>query len=72
MFPTRRPRKWATAPLRAFQSERQDIAAPRFPLFPSYCPAPSPSLAGFGFPLQDYAAKHGKTWLPIEAPLMNF
>jgi len=28
------------------------------------CVAPSPRLAGFGFPLKDYAAKHGKTWLP--------
>jgi len=25
---------------------------------------PSPSLAGYGFPLKDYAAKPGKTWLP--------
>ena len=24
----------------------------------------SPRLAGFGFPLKDYAAKPGKTWLP--------
>ena len=26
---------------------------------------PSPRLAGFGFPLKDYAAKHGTTWLPL-------
>jgi hypothetical protein len=25
---------------------------------------PLPRLAGFGFPLQDYASKQGKTWLP--------
>jgi hypothetical protein len=27
---------------------------------------PSPRLAGFGFPLKDYAAKHGQTWLSPE------
>ena len=36
---------------------------PRAPFSP-LCPALSPRLAGFGFPLKDYAAKHGKTWLP--------
>jgi hypothetical protein len=36
---------------------------PRVPFWP-HCPALSPSLADFGFPLKDYAAKHGKTWLP--------
>ena len=28
------------------------------------CTTLSPRLAGFGFPLKDYAAKPGKTWLP--------
>jgi hypothetical protein len=35
----------------------QELSIPR-------CPTPSPRLAGFGFPLKDYAAKPGKTWLP--------
>jgi hypothetical protein len=35
-----------------------------FKAFTPHCPALSPRLAGFGFPLKDYAAKSGKTWLP--------
>jgi len=35
-----------------------------FKEFTPHCPALSPRLAGFGFPLKDYAAKPGKTWLP--------
>jgi hypothetical protein len=27
-------------------------------------PRPVAKLADFGSPLKDYAAKHGKTWLP--------
>jgi hypothetical protein len=44
-------RKWATAPLRAFQAGRQDIAAPRLPL---YAPLPRP------------VAKTCRLWLPLE------
>lgn len=29
----------------------------------SRSPTPSPRLAGFRFPLKDYAAKHSETWL---------
>ena len=34
--------------------------------------SPSPRLAGFGFPLKDYAAKPARLGSPVEAPLMNF
>ena len=44
---------------------------PRAPFSP-LCPALSPRLAGFGFPLKDYAAKPARLGSPIEAPLMNF
>jgi hypothetical protein len=32
----------------------------------------SPRLAGFGFPLKDYAAKLIQTWLPQECALAEF
>ena len=35
-------------------------------------PAVSPRLAGFGFPLKDYAAKPAKTWLPHCGSLDEF
>jgi hypothetical protein len=44
-------RHWATAPLRAFQAERQEIASPRVPFF---APLPSP------------VAKTCRLWLPLE------
>jgi hypothetical protein len=35
------------------------------PVNAAIAPSPSQRLAGFDFPLKDYAAKHGKTWLPL-------
>ena len=61
-------RVWAYANGRPLDSGpfrlRDKKPRPRvFPFWP-HCPALSPRLAGFGFPLKDYAAKPGKTWLP--------
>ncbi len=57
-------RVWASTNGRTLQSGlfrlRDKTSRPtRVPCF-----APLPRLAGFGFPLKDYAAKPGKTWLP--------
>ena len=61
-------RVWASANGRPLHSGpfrlRDKSARPRVSPWMPHCPALSPRLAGFGFPLKDYAAKPGKTWLP--------
>jgi hypothetical protein len=42
--------KWATAPLRAFLAERQEIAAPAFPIVCPHCPPLRARLRGFDSP----------------------
>ncbi len=59
------PRAWAYAngrPLHSgpFGLRDKRSRPPRVPFHP-VGPALSPRLAGFGFPLKDYAAKPGKT-----------
>ena len=61
-------RVWASTNGRPLNSGpfrlRDTRSRPRVSPFSPHCPALSPRLADFGFPLKDYAAKPGKTWLP--------
>ena len=68
-------RVWAYAhgrPLHSgpFRLRDKKSRPPRAPFWP-HCPSLSPRLAGFGFPLKDYAAKPARLGSPTGAPLMN-
>ena len=75
-------RIWPTAPLRAFQSERQGIAAPACSLF-TPLPRPVAKTCRLWLPLERLSSFAGPTvdrlppnptrlGSPVEAPLMNF